>query len=406
MGEKGGYEMKRILQLSVVLLVGVLVLFAAFFTPCHSQPAKEIVIGYLSELTGFMAPPGIPGMKGAKTMLQLSGSKVNGRPIRLVVEDTATEPAQALDKVRKLVEVDKVCMIIGPVYGGTALAIAPYLDKVQVPNLTVEANWEKMALDNRWTWIVSGGLIQHNYPVGPFCYDTLGYRTASVLYPEMSGGPDFYEGFKRGFTERGGKIVQEQWYPPGTKDFGPYILTIQKGQADYVQTFAVGEHVFPEYAAVRQLGLKKPIVEAPGESANPSVLKANNGPEGLVVATSYLYTLDTPGNQKFVAAYQKEWKELPAHVSGAAASAMQVALEALKKAGGDTSGQAIAKALGQIDMDTVRGHITMTPDRVGTVSFVIGKVVKGAKGEFTYQILRRSVVACKKEGNKLVYSVK
>jgi hypothetical protein len=42
----------------------------------------------------------------------------------------------------------------------------------------------------------------------------------------------------------------------------------------------VGEHVFPEYAAIRQLGLKKPILEAPGESANPSVLKANNGPEG------------------------------------------------------------------------------------------------------------------------------
>jgi hypothetical protein len=53
------------------------------------------------------------------------------------------------------------------------------------------------------------GLIQHNYPVGAFAYDTLGYKTASVLYPEMSGGPDFYEGFKRGFIERGGKIVQE-----------------------------------------------------------------------------------------------------------------------------------------------------------------------------------------------------
>jgi branched-chain amino acid transport system substrate-binding protein len=398
--------MKRFVRLAVVLLMAVVILLPLLFTPCNSQPAGEIVIGYLTDLTGFMAPPGIPGMKAAKTILNMNGYQVNGRRIKLVVEDSATEPAQAMDKVRKLIEVDKACMIIGPIYGGTHLAIAPYLDKVQVPSLTVEANWEKMALDNRWTWIVSGGLIQHNYPVGAYCYDTLGYRTVSLLYPEMSGGPDFYEGFKRGFTERGGKIVQEQWFPPGTKDFGPYILALQRAQADFVQTFAVGEHVFPLYGAVRQLGLKKPIVEAPGESANPAIIKANNGPEGLILGTSYLYTLDTPENRKFVAAYQKEWGELPAHVSGAAASAVQVALEALRKAGGDTSGKALAKALGQVDIDTIRGRITMTPDRVGTVPFVIGKVVKGAKGEFTYQILKRYVVACKKEGNKLTYSVK
>jgi branched-chain amino acid transport system substrate-binding protein len=397
---KGGFKMKRIVQLAVVMLVAVLILL-----PGNSKAAgKEIVIGFLNELTGFMAPAGIPGMQGVKTMLEVKGYKVDGRPIKLVVEDTGCEPAQALDKVRKLVEVDKACIIVGPIFGGTHLAIAPYLDKVKVPALTIEGNWESAALDNKWSWIVSGGLIQHNYQEGIYAYKVAGYKTATILFPDYAGGPNFYEGFRRGFTESGGKIVQEQFFPVTTKDFTPYLLALKP--ADVLAVFPVGEATFAFYKAVNDLKLKIPILGGPDEMGNPAILNMlKGGPPGLLISVPYFYTMNTPGNKEFVKAYQKQWKELPGHTSGSAAAAMQVALEAIRKAGGDTSGPALAKALGTIDMETIRGRITMTPDRVGTVSYSIASVVKKADGTYTYKILKTTKVSCKKVGNKLTYAI-
>jgi branched-chain amino acid transport system substrate-binding protein len=391
--------MKRMVQWAVVMLVAVLILL-----PASSKAAGEVVIGFLNDLTGFMAPAAIPGMQGAKTMLEIKGYKVDGRPIKLVVEDTACEPAQALDKVRKLVEVDKASIIVGPIFGGTHLAIAPYLDKVKVPSLTIEGNWETMALDNQWTWIVSGGLIQQNYQMGIFAYKDAGYKTATILFPDYAGGPNFYEGFKKGFTESGGKIVQEQWFPVTAKDFAPYLLALKP--ADVLAVFPVGEATFSFYKAVNDLKLKIPIFGGPDEMGNPAILNAlAGGPPGLKISVPYFNTMDTPGNKEFVQAYQKQWKELPGHTSGCAAAAMQVALEAIKKAGGDTSGPALAKALGTTNMETIRGRITMTPDRVGTVPYSVASIVKKADGTYSYKVLKTTKVTCKKVGNKLTYSV-
>ncbi len=395
--------MKRKIYVAIAVLIVMVMLVPTLGTACKPKPAGEIVIGILNEMTGFMAPAGIPGTQGAQTMIQMAGSQMAGRPIKVVIEDTATEPAVALDKARKLVEVDKACIIIGPLFGGTHLAIAPYMDKVKVPSLTIEGNWETMALDNQWTWIVSGGLIQHNYPFGIYAYDKLGYRTVTAIYPDMAGGPDFYEGFKRGFEERGGQMVQLQLFPAGTMDFSPYILALKP--ADALFSFAVAAHVFPYYKAVRELGVKMPILEGPGELGNPAVInELGDAVVGVIYTTSYLYPLDTPGNKEFVDAYQKQWGELPAHLSGCAAAATQIALEALRKTGGDTSGEALAKALGETDMDTVRGRITMTPDRVGTMTFPIAEIVK-VNGTYTYKILDTSRVKCERVGDKLTYTV-
>ena len=55
------------------------------------------MIGILTELSGFMAPAGIHGMKGVKTAFGMAGSQVAGKPIKIIVEDTGCNPAQAVD---------------------------------------------------------------------------------------------------------------------------------------------------------------------------------------------------------------------------------------------------------------------------------------------------------------------
>jgi branched-chain amino acid transport system substrate-binding protein len=275
---------------------------------------------------------------------------------------------------------------------------------VKVPSLTLEANWETMALKNKWTWMANGGLIQNTYSLGIYAYEDLGYRKVSALYPEVSGGPDFFRGFKMGFNEKGGEIIQEQVFSPQTQDFIPYLINVKK-DADALWEFAVGAFSFPFFKAMQEVGFKKPTIEGPGELPNPEVVKAiGDVLIGKRFITSYFYTLDTPGNKAFVAAYKKRWGELPAHLSGCGYSAAQIAIEALRQTGGDTSGEALSKALGRTSINSVRGRVTLTPDRVGTLDYFAGEIAK-VKGEYTYEYLKKYRVKMARVGDKLEYSV-
>ncbi len=395
--------MKRKISLVITVFMAVLLLVPALATGCKPKPSGEIVIGMIAELTGFLSVPGIPAMQAATTAMDVAGYQVDGRPIKFVVEDGATDPSVALDKVRKLVETDKACLIICPLYAASALGIAPYLDEVKVPMICMIEH-PLQILDHNWVWLTQGTMSQENYPMGIYAYKDLGYRKISLLYPEVSGGAEFMEGFKKGFTELGGQIVQEQAFPPDAMDFSPFILKIVK-DADALMTFPVGAQHFPFYKAVGDLGFKLPILEGPSELAAAKVLEATgNVAVGTKFLAEYHYMVDTPGNKEFVDAYQKRWGDFPTHVAGTTYSTMQIALEALRKTGGDTSPEALAKALDEISFNTVRGPMKSTPDRVWTVSNFAFEVVE-ANGQPAYKYLETFTVAAKKVGGELELSL-
>jgi branched-chain amino acid transport system substrate-binding protein len=124
----------------------------------------------------------------------------------------------------------------------------------------------------------------------------------------------------------------------------------------------------------------------------------------MITAEAYVWTIDTPKNKKFVEAYQKRWGELPAGNAGGAYLTMQVAFEALRKTGGDTSSKALAKALDSTNVDGFLGPIRYSDTRVGIANLVIHKVVK-VGSEYKTEILTQYKVKTSKVGNKLVQSI-
>lgn len=85
-------------------------------------------------LTGFLGPMGTEIVKGvqlAVTEANESGG-IAGRQIELIVEDTATDPATALEACKKLVEVNGVDIIIGPMASGEVRGIGEYCNDSEV----------------------------------------------------------------------------------------------------------------------------------------------------------------------------------------------------------------------------------------------------------------------------------
>ena len=60
---------------------------------------------------------------------------------------------------------------------------------------------------------------------GGYAAEVLGYKTATSMAIDYAAGRASVEGFAAAFTERGGKMIQEQWIPVGTKDIAPYTTS-------------------------------------------------------------------------------------------------------------------------------------------------------------------------------------
>jgi len=127
--KEGGGIMKKIFLFSVI---GALVIGIAAM-PSSSLAKGPIKIGFFAPLTGHAAQTGRDMLSGLQVFLTEQGWKGAGRKIVLISEDSEAKPAVALTKVRKLVEKDRVHVVIGGLMASTGYALMPYADSKKIP---------------------------------------------------------------------------------------------------------------------------------------------------------------------------------------------------------------------------------------------------------------------------------
>lgn len=147
------------------------------------------------------------------------------------------------------------------------------------------------------------------------------------------------------------------------------------------------------------------IMPQSGHSTSPTIMtELGDTVEGVITNCAYAWTIDTPENKKFVAAYQKRWGELPGGVSYGGYSAVNIALAALEKTGGDTSPDALAKALDATNLPGILGPFKFGDKRVGIGNYVMYKHVRSGN-QIVPLVLGTTTVATKLEGNTLKHII-
>jgi branched-chain amino acid transport system substrate-binding protein len=122
-----------------------------------SSSGQTLKVGLLFSLTGAAGAFGTSEYNGAKVVLDDINAHggINGVKIEYFTADDKTDPTEATQQVRKLVNEDKVQVIIGPTLGGNTLAVAPIAAQAQVPllanNGTIAVTDPKQNPD--WKWV-------------------------------------------------------------------------------------------------------------------------------------------------------------------------------------------------------------------------------------------------------------
>jgi len=344
------------------LLAVLLVTFFYFPTWLSAQEKEPIKIGLIAPLSGAMAQPGNDMNNGAIFYLEKIGYKMADRKIEFLVEDDEAQPAGSLSKARKLVELNKVHFLVGPLLSNSGYAVQPYAESKRTPNITISAADDltqrkrgKYLFRSVWT------CSQPSHILGEYAYHVLGYRKMVTIGMDYAFGWETVGGFQRAFEELGGKIIQKIWCPMTTQDFSPYLAQIRKDTDAVHYLSSGGKYSVVFLKQYQEYGLKDKIpVNGVGQLTDESVLPTMGDEAlGVITALPYSPTIDTPINREFVKAYREKFGKFPSLYSLGPYSAMNLINQAMISLKGDVrDSEKVAQALRSVQLkDDPRGPV-------------------------------------------------
>jgi branched-chain amino acid transport system substrate-binding protein len=365
---------------------------AAALTGTWAQQGQPVKIGLLATLEGPFAAGGADGMRGAELAVRQRGGAVAGRKIEIIKASSDAKPDVAVNAVRKLVEQDKVDIVVGPLSGGEGIAVKDY-SKTQ-PQVT---------------FINGGSGAQATTLVNPspnfFRFNTegaqwmvglgkaalaKGYKRTMVIAEDYAFPYSQVQGFMSEYCKLGGKVPHKEWVPLGSKDYASVIAKIPK-DVDALLLVLGGADAVNFLNQYEAAGGDKPLLGG-SITVSQDVLnyrgKKRDSLVGTLSAGPLADAYDGADWRAFVDDYKKNF---PVSAGGYPSPSlfayvyyvnMKAALDGLAAVNGDLSGNQAKyrDALAKLVLKTPNGEVKLDGNRQAIGSTFVTEVVKDGQG--------------------------
>jgi branched-chain amino acid transport system substrate-binding protein len=374
-------------QFSGPFLAVAVMAASLFLTGCNKPSTvpgaggDTIKVGEFASMTGSEATFGQSSHKGTALAIEELNATggVLGKKLELIMEDDQSQAGQPATVVRKLISRDGVVAILGEVASSRSLEAAPICQQNQIPMISPSSTNPKVTQVGDYIFRVcfldsfQGGKV-----LTEFANNTLKAKSVAVLKDVKS---DYSLGlakfFEDGFTANGGKIVVEQNYNGGDKDFNAQLTAIKAENPDAV--FVPGYYTEVGLIALqaRQLGLNVPLFGGDGWESSVLVSIGGSALEGDYFSTHLAPDEDTPRVKNFVEKFRAKYGETPDSMAALGYDSAMVLADAIKRAG-TTDGPKVRDALAATkDFQGVTGKTTIDVNRNASKSAVILTITNG-----------------------------
>ncbi len=333
-----------------------------FTANAHAQTSK-LRVGLMLPYTGTFAQLGVAIENGFRLALNEQGGKLGGREVEFFKVDDESEPAKGIENANKLVQRDKVDVIIGTVHSGVQMGIQKVARDSGVlsliPNAGVHAATRSLCALN--VYRTSFTNAQPTKALGKVVAEK-GHKRVVWITWKYAAGDEAFEGFKEGYAAGGGTIVKELGLPFPNVEFQALLTEIAALKPDAVACFFAGGGAvkfLKDYAAAGLQGkiplygsgfLTEGVLDAAGAAA-----------EGVITTLHYSDSLDTPKNKAFRLAYAKQFKLQPDVYAVQGYDTGLLLIQGANAVKGDlTNKSALYKALQGAVIDSPRGKWTMS----------------------------------------------
>jgi branched-chain amino acid transport system substrate-binding protein len=365
-----------------------------------ANAADKIKIGFFSTLEGPYTTLGEDGQRGFDLAMMQHHNKAGGKELEIVRGSSDASPDSALRAAKKLVEQDKVEILIAPLSGSEGIALRDYA-KTQ-PQVTFlngcsgaqETTYVTPA-PNFFRFNTDGAQMQ--WGLGDYIYNVKHYKKIATIGEDYSFIYTQVFGLALDYCQAGGQITKRIWVPLGTKDFASVISALP----DDVDAIYLG------LGGADALNFLNQYVQAGGNAkliggtimVDQSILstkgKAKDTLVGIAAAGPQGDTSDDPKWQAFVKAYQAAWPPEKRFTSPSLCATnyydeTTAALQALDKVNGDLSDghKKLREVLASLVLDAPNGQMKLDSNHQAIGLSFVTEVVKDKNGDLINKVVK------------------
>jgi len=380
--------MKKTLGIISLALLALVLVFAV--SGCKEKKTADdvIKIGVFEPLTGANAAGGAMELEGIRLANELNPTvEVDGKTykVELVVVDNKSDKVEAANAVQRLVDKDKVNVILGS-WGSSLSMSGGEVAKGKIPSIGLSCTNPLVTAGNDWYFRVCFIDPFQGTVMATYAFNELGAKTA-VIVQEVSN--DYSVGLAKFFvdnfiklTGNPGAILATVNYNTGDQDFSAQLTTIRALNPDVI--FAPGNYT--ESALVmkqaRELGINVPIIGGDTWETPEFIDVGRERVEGAVFSSFFAAEYaGTPEAKTFLDEYAKRYNKEPAAVTALGYDGYLVALDAIKRAG-STDPAKIRDAIAETSGFVGATGITTLDDNGDATKSAYIKTVDGGKFVF------------------------
>lgn len=359
------------MKLALPLLV-LLLLAACGGTETH------IPIGGLFALTGYGAQWGSAEHQGALLAIEEANAQggIDGTPLRLIAEDTRTDPTTTVTALRKLVNADSVRFVIGPTWEASTVAAAPLASELGIVLATPSA-YKSIEDQHARTLFSTYPPYEHEIASLKGLFAEEGLSRFAIIADEEFFSETMVGIFEGEARKNNWTVAGKYLHPTGAHDYRTALLKIERQQADAIYAPLADDN--DKGLLMRQLketGLGVRVIST-ASTENPSLLKSHGDAiEGII----YPYPVEAQGYDAFSERYEARFGTEPESPSAATAyDAARLLVMALRSGAHDP--EAVSAYLHDIDeFEGASGILTFDPNGIMKSKDHLIKTVCG--GEF------------------------
>jgi len=273
--------LKGLLGTGIGILTGSFSLQASAVSP--------ITVGLQVELTGGLSTYGYWHLKSARAAAKKINSEggIAGRKVKLVHEDTETDPATGSRKMRRLVLKRGADVVLGSQHSGVCLASIPVSRRFSVPYFPIgEATQITGNRGHKYVFRTNYSVEAHAQSGYSWVMENLGTNW-SVIYANYAMGQSALKEWSSRLQAEGGNLIQSIAVPQGTDDFGPYLQKVNSDKSDLLFIILYGPDALGCVRRAGEMGLNNEL-EVFGNTGSVEALDVDfPGAEGLWSVTNY-----------------------------------------------------------------------------------------------------------------------
>jgi branched-chain amino acid transport system substrate-binding protein len=371
---------------SLMRSAGVAALLALAALPARAQTSGEpIKIGAIVSITGAGAGLGVPERNGlllAEKDINAKGG-VNGRPIKIIVEDDASNPDTALSKANDLLFSQKVVALLGPSLTASTVAVGGLTHSNHIPQIAFTGMGPAVEKERKCLAHVlppqklnAEALLEYAKSIKATKIGVLhdaGY--GSVVLAELKPLADKY----------GVKLVAIEKFEIGATDTTTQAAKVKAAQPDAI--FIIATSATP-FRNIKQIQATQPIIAAIGSSSYEYVNAMGPAADNIVIPEFLVGEDPLPHQKAFVELYKQTYNSTPKNYEAAGWDAAHIIAQALTKAGADATGQKLCDAMRAPYTGVLAKYDFSADDMSGIPlsSYVFSKLVGGKYTRLPFQL--------------------